>query len=76
MPRPEDNLLCLGHPYGHEPGKRPTSWCERYRDCARHQTISEAEFDGTFTVAKRACASKGGFEAFLPVDRSSEGGAE
>lgn len=44
---------CLAHATDHEPrfGKGAPNWCEKYRDCLRHQAISRTPFDGSGTVA-------------------------
>ena len=70
IPLPPDEILCLGHPVGHtNQRKSPDHWCEKYKTCARHQSISLAPFDSGHKVVRRHCAA-GQFDAYVPVDRS------
>ena len=64
---PEDKTLCLAHDQYRAPSP---AWCERYRDCARHQAISQVANDISYTVEPRVCKA-GKFDQFLAVD--SEG---
>lgn len=69
-----DKTLCLAHPPGHtDMRKSPATWCEKYRTCARHQSISLSPFDGSGTVHKRLCLT-GQTNAFVPLDGPPEGG--
>lgn len=73
IPLPPDETMCLAHPPGHtDMRKSPATWCEKYRTCARHQSISLAPFNGTHHVVRRYCAP-GQFDAYIAVDRSSDG---
>lgn len=60
---------CLAHPPGHTGKGSPTTWCERLKTCARHQTISFDSFDGSATVTSRLCDDD--FEAFIAVDHEA-----
>ena len=74
MNTPADKIMCLAHAHDRTPRnhKTPPAWCERYRDCARHQAISQVPYDASHTVKPRVCQA-GKFDQFLAVDRSSEG---
>ena len=67
MNAPEDKTLCLAH--GNGRALLPPAWCERYRDCARHQAISQVANDISYTAEPRVCKA-GKFDQFLAVDRS------
>ena len=68
MNTPADKLMCLAH--ANDRTLLPPAWCDRYRDCARHQAISQVAYDGSHTVKPRVCKA-GQFDQFLAADRSS-----
>ena len=71
MSLPDDQPRCLAYPENRPFEKRP-EWCDRRDTCARFRSISVDRFDNTAITAYRVCDA-GKFDAFLAVDRSSEG---
>lgn len=77
MKTPEDKTLCLAHnPYRWpHTGRLPPTWCERLKDCARHQLINQVLPDNRIVVQPRVC-TLGTHDAFIDRDAvDSEGGA-
>jgi hypothetical protein len=76
MNLPTDKICCLAHEIDGVPRKKfvPPTFCERLTDCIRHQAISQAPYNGTYTVKTRAC-QPGQHDAFIARDAvESEGG--